>query len=420
MLNRFQDEKASPSVLIYRRKILPFSETFISRQISSLTKWRACLVGAPMDEGASLEGIDSLFLELPNPTALTGAALTANVRRRLAGAPPERNQIYARAKVTAERLRTKPWFSGLAARSPKLLHIHFGTNAEEAWPLALALNLPTVVTLHGYDAGTHADYWKSGKGGRRYRKYPAALLEMEQYGTKFIAVSDAIVESALEYGLSRSSIRKILIGVDTSTIKASPLPMASRPQRILFVGRFVEKKGVDYLLRAFKDVESLVPNAELRLIGTGRLEAELKSIPTGKRVTFVGKMSAEDVLKEMHEARVLCAPSVRAANGDSEGLPTVITEAQACGLPVVTSARGGRTEGILDGVTGIAFPERDHDALIRSLVHVLTDTDFATRASAAARRFAETTLEMSVHTKALEQYYDELTSDVGIKGASAS
>lgn len=406
-----------PSVLVYRRNLLTFSETFIHRQVKSLNTWQPTLVGQPMDDGLSLDDLDLVPLELPDPSirfAEKPKAITLRekvLRSFLKDAPrPTRPSPYAYARAIAQQLQKESWYPTLLAKRPRLLHVHFGTNAEEAWPLSLALNIPIVVTLHGYDAGIYPKWWESGQGGRRYRHYPSTMRAMDLHNTKFIAVSDAIVECAQDLGIRKSSIRKILIGVDTSSIRPSALPITHRPPRILFVGRFVEKKGLDLLLRAFADISASVPDSELRIIGAGKLESQLKSTVSSGRITFVGRLSPDQVLHEMHHARVLCVPSVRATNGDSEGLPTVIPEAQASGLPVVTSARGGRTEGILDGVTGIAFPERDHAALVKSLIRCLTDLQFATNASAAARQFAERHLDMAMHTAALEQYYDEVSA----------
>jgi glycosyltransferase involved in cell wall biosynthesis len=79
---------------------------------------------------------------------------------------------------------------------------------------------------------------------------------------------------------------------------------------------------------------------------------------------------------------VFCLPSVTASNGDAEGLPTVLLEAQACGVPVVTSALGGK-EGVVDGVTGFIFPEKDVKALADRLGDLLGNDDLAARMSAA-------------------------------------
>ena len=399
------------TVLIYRRNLLAFSETFIHRQVRSLTRWNGILVGTPIEDGIPLDGLHYHAIQMPDPsTGMVKKKTLADGLRRLVVRASKNAELphEAQADRTAKLIQSQPWFATLREASPRLLHVHFGTNAEEAWPLAIALKIPMVVTLHGYDASVHAECWETGARGRRYRRYPSALRAMAQWGTKFIAVSDVIAEYATSYGLDASAITTILIGVDTRAITPSPITMQARPRRILFVGRFVEKKGVEHLIRAFPDVKSAVPDAELLIIGEGKLDADLRSMAGDPGIRFAGRRAADQVLSEMQKARVLCVPSIRAVDGDSEGLPTVIPEAQASGLPVVTSDRAGGSEGIIDGVTGIALPERDHDALVRALVRYLTDDAFAASSSAAARRFAEDRLDMAAQTLELEAYYDQL------------
>ncbi len=88
----------------------------------------------------------------------------------------------------------------------------------------------------------------------------------------------------------------------------------------------------------------------------------------------------------------------------------VILEAQACGLPVVTSARGGKTEAIVDGRTGFAFPERDVDLLTEHLSRLLLDDDLATAMSAAAIPHVAAHFDIRDCTRKLEQFYDRLSA----------
>jgi glycosyltransferase involved in cell wall biosynthesis len=115
----------------------------------------------------------------------------------------------------------------------------------------------------------------------------------------------------------------------------------------------------------------------------------------------------------MDQARVFCLPSVTANNGDAEGLPIVILEAQSCGLPVITSARGGATEGIQDGETGFAHREGDVDQLTESLVHLLNDDDLACDFSISARNRALRCFDIEHCNQLLEAIYEK-HSAVGI------
>src|ERR1019366_3200949 len=105
---------------------------------------------------------------------------------------------------------------------------------------------------------------------------------------------------------------------------------------------------------------------------------------------------------------VFCLPSVTALNGDAEGLPIVLLEAQASGIPVVTSALGGNHEGIVHGETGFTFAERDVDELAARVSELLVDDQLATRMGAAGPTFVARKFDMRLCTRDLESLYDDL------------
>jgi glycosyltransferase involved in cell wall biosynthesis len=105
---------------------------------------------------------------------------------------------------------------------------------------------------------------------------------------------------------------------------------------------------------------------------------------------------------------VLCLPSITARNGDAEGFGLVLLEAQACGVPVVTSARGGATDGMINGVTGLAFDEGDVTALTGHLVKLLTDDTMAMAMSRAGPEFVAAKFDLRRCTADLEDLYDSM------------
>jgi glycosyltransferase involved in cell wall biosynthesis len=179
---------------------------------------------------------------------------------------------------------------------------------------------------------------------------------------------------------------------------------------VLFVGRLVEKKGCEYLIKAAALVTRIVPDARFVVVGDGALKDSLTILARklGVQVEFRGALSSAQVQTELAEARVLCLPSVTAANGDAEGFGLILLEAQASGVPVVTSAKGGKDEGVRDGETGLTFDERDVDALARWLVKILTDDKIATSFALAGPKFVSQTFDIRLCTQALETLYDSM------------
>lgn len=123
-------------------------------------------------------------------------------------------------------------------------------------------------------------------------------------------------------------------------------------------------------------------------------------------VTFTGAVSRETIHSLMKTTRVFCLPSITASNGDAEGLALVLLEAQASGVPIVTSAKGGTTEGMIDAETGFVFPEKDTEALARHLITILTDDSLATRFGKNARAYVEEKHDVRICTARLEAAYD--------------
>ena len=379
---------AMKTVLVYATNLLPWSETFIREQILALRRWRGVLIGMRQAHQLSLDGIDVCMLRPDPPTSFD------RIRWKLStwlGTVPG------------------PTVSRLKKERPSLLHAHFGVEAVKAWPIAKALDLPMVVTLHGYDININRDWWEAGQGGPAMRNYPTRLLELARNPRiSFIAVSEAIRRRAISYGIPAERIVVRYIGVDTSNFAPSGRPITERDRRVLFVGRLVEKKGCEYLIKAFSKMQNAVPDASLIVVGDGPLSDSLRLLARrlNVRAQFRGSLSSADVRMELHLARVLCLPSITADNGDSEGLPIVLLEAQASGIPIVTSACSGSLEGVSQGVTGFVVPERDLDTLTERLMTLLTDDDIASSMASAGPSFVPQLFDIHRCTQMLEDVYD--------------
>jgi glycosyltransferase involved in cell wall biosynthesis len=156
--------------------------------------------------------------------------------------------------------------------------------------------------------------------------------------------------------------------------------------RLLFVGRLVHQKGLDLLLKALRDLREL--HWELTIVGDGvlrdELQASLDHFNISERVHFVGWQRDEDLVRYYQQANLFILPSRH------EGMPNVILEAMASGLPVIASNIPGNEELVLYETTGLLFPTEDVDSL-RGALHTLIQ-DPGQRASlgeASRRRVVE-------------------------------
>jgi glycosyltransferase involved in cell wall biosynthesis len=296
----------------------------------------------------------------------------------------------------------------IRGRHLALLHAHFGVEGVYAQPLAHALGVPLVTTLHGFDVTvTKRQMLASRK--LSWVAYVANRKALFDNGAAFVCVSDYIRAKALAWGYPAERLTVLPIGVDVERIQ--PVGPASAP-RIIHVARLVEKKGTADLLAAFVDVRKAVPDAHLVIIGDGPLREQLtqqaKESGTGDAVQFRGAQPYAEVLAEIARSRVLCLPSVTAASGDQEGLGMVLLEAAAAAKPVVGTDHGGIPEAVRDGVTGFTVPEHDRAALAERLVAVLRDDQLAADLGRAGRNLVTSNFNLARQTAKLESLYGTL------------
>ncbi len=170
---------------------------------------------------------------------------------------------------------------------------------------------------------------------------------------------------------------------------------------VLFVGRLIYFKGLDYLLDALPGVD-----ARLLLIGEGplrrSLEARAARLGVAGRVEFLGRLSDAELTAHLHAADLLVLPSSHA----SEGFGIVQLEAHACGRPTVCTELGtGTSFATLDGITGLVVPPRDPPALARAITRLLDDEPLRRRLGEAARQRVVTEFSLErLRARLLEVY----------------
>lgn len=191
------------------------------------------------------------------------------------------------------------------------------------------------------------------------------------------------------------------LGANLDAIRRAAEGEAQVPGRLLFVGRLVEKKGLGVLLDAVRRLPQGL-DWHLEVLGDGPLRAELTERASGLPVTFGGAASREELARAYARSTIVVVPSVPAASGDQDGLPTVLLEAMGSGRAVVASDLPGIDEAVTDGKTGLLVPPNHPEALAEALQGLLADgarRDEIARAArersddftveACARRFVE-------------------------------
>ena len=361
------------ALLVYRDRIVPRSEAhFLRRQYVGFRTLVPVWIGCRKDVGLPDLGADPVLL------GRRGAAgvLDRFMFRQLGHIPPTPD---------------------LAMLRPRLIHAHFGRGGALALPIARALKLPLVVTFHGGDA-TKDEHYRRTLVPTIFQRRCEAL---QREAALIICVAEHIREALLARNFPAAKLKVIRYGIEPETDGLSQRPV-EQPY-LLFVGRFVEKKGIEHLLDAMRTLESEGTSVDLVLVGDGPMTEELKHQAASlTRVRFLGWLPNQEVRRVMKGALAICVPSVAAQTGDSEGLPNVVLEAMACAVPVIGSNIAGIAEAVEHDNTGFLVPPADPPAIAAVARQLLDDPALRSRMGLAARAAATERFSAVAQSRMLE------------------
>jgi phosphatidyl-myo-inositol alpha-mannosyltransferase len=253
-----------------------------------------------------------------------------------------------------------------------VIHVHEPVVPLVGWNATLGARDPVVGTFHTYSTKPLPNYIANSLGARRVFNRLSAR----------IAVSEAAAWTGRRWFGGEYTI--VPNGVDVEAAPERPKPV-HRDLRILFVGRPEERKGLPVLLTAFGALVEHVP-CRLTVIGADR-EDVLRYIADPDLLSSIdicGRVSGERLWAELHEADLLCAPSL---SGESFGM--VLTEAFAAGTPVIASAIAGYSDVVSDGVDGLLVPPGDPQRLAEELQRIHYEPERLREMGEAARRSAQ-------------------------------
>jgi len=290
--------------------------------------------------------------------------------------------------------------------TPDVIHAHFGWSGLRMLLLKQFLRVPMVVTFGGRDIGAQM---RLPYFDRLYR----VLLDASE---QIICVSEDLRSKLIDIGFPESRVRVIYRGTNVDQFawvdRSERDP--SRPLRILMVGRLVEKKGHRYAFEALAELRRRGLPAELVVVGEGedypRIRRLRSKLGLRRHVEFAGSTNHAGVRRYMADADVLLHCSITPASGDIEGIPNVVVEAQAMGLPVVATHHGGIVEAVRDAETGFLVGERDVAGLVESLATLVRERERRLEMGRAARAFVERDFNLSAQVEQHLSIYQELAA----------
>lgn len=252
----------------------------------------------------------------------------------------------------------------------------YGPTGVDVLDACTKCDVPLVVHFHGYDASQRdvlANYSESYRA--MFRQAAAIVVVSRDMQRKLIAL-----------GASAEKVHYNPCGIDCREF-AGAEPQNATPV-LLAVGRFVEKKGPQFTLRAFARAREQATAARLRMIGDGPLLDECRSLidqlKISSAVDLLGAQPPSVVQQEMRSARAFVQHSIEASNGDCEGTPVGIMEAGATGLAVIATRHAGIKDVIVEDETGFLCDERDVDRMAEHMLRMINDPALAGEMGRAA------------------------------------
>jgi len=397
-----------PQRVLYVVSLFPaLSETFIVREINALIE----------------HGVDVRILSLKRP------------RERMV--QPQAAALFDRALHPADRWRALATACSVVLSRPALTLRFLATMLRELWrqPATFAKSLVAVYRalgrideIRGFDPQLLHAPWAT---------YPAtvAWFLSRLLGRPFSFTSrahDIFVEdhmmarklesAALAVTITEHNVRfmarwmsapgAIPVHVIHSSLNLSELPFVRSgrlPRKLLSVGRLVPMKGFDVMLVALAELRARGIQFTCTVIGEGperpRLERQRTALGLDAVVEFPGAMSQDSVLRHMTEATLMVLPCVVTPDGQSDGIPNVLMESMAAGLPVISTRISGIPELVEDGVNGLLVAAGDAVALadaVQALIHDPRQCEFFAE---AGRRKVERDFNVRIEAGRLLEHF---------------
>jgi colanic acid/amylovoran biosynthesis glycosyltransferase len=287
-----------------------------------------------------------------------------------------------------------------------IIHSQFGTLGLIATSLNQVLpnKCKLVTSIRGYDVTVFL------------HKHPGAYRELFREGDMFLPVCEFLRERLILEGCEERKIVVHYSGIDCSKFQYVQRKRASgEPVKVLTIARLIEKKGVAFAIDAVSRLLSKGEKIEYAVVGDGILRQGLQQLIEDmgieRYVRLVGSKTHEEVKMFLEQAHVLIAPSLTSESGDQEGIPNVIKEAMASGLPVISTFHSGIPELVSDGVSGLLVPERDAASLSDALAYLIRHPEVCKEMGRAGRRQVEENFDTNVLSKKLEELYLELMKE---------
>ncbi len=316
------------------------------------------------------------------------------------------NKVYSGAAV-----RNKSELLNLIkSESISLLHAQFGISGTELLKIKQLTGLPLITHFRGQD-------------GYQLPKnifINIAYKKLFRQGDLFLTVSEHLKQQLIKLGCPAEKILVYYGGIDLNDFRFIPRSFQKKEQYQVFMcGRLVEKKGYALGIKALAQLIKDGYDLKIKIAGSGpqlkKLQKLSQELFISQEIQFLSNLPYAEVQIELTRADFLFAPYRTARNGDREGIPNIIKEAMAVGLPVVTTDHSGIPELIQDNISGFLAKENDINSLVEAVKRLLENYPQVLPVVQKARQIIEEKFDLSKQIPALEEIYKNVSAKINPK-----
>ena len=289
-----------------------------------------------------------------------------------------------------------------------IVHCQFGTQSFRGMAFH-HVNSPKaklITTFRGHDISSFVKQ----KGRNVYR-------QLFSYGDFFLTNCNFFRDKAISLGCPPDKIKVNRSGLDCDRFiyRSRSLPEDGRVQ-IATTGRLVEKKGIEYVIRAIAKLVPTYPQLRYKILGEGPLRPHftqlIQELKLSENVELMGWRNETEIVEILQDTHIFVAPSITAADGNQDAPINVLKEAMAIGLPVVSTYHGGIPELVEDGKSGFLVPEKDVAALADKLGYLIEHPELWSAMGKAGRQFVLEHYDLNLlNDDLMNIYYSLINSD---------
>lgn len=362
-----------------------FTQTFCYREIGELRRQGAvpAIFSIRRPAGEPAQDWDPVIVRevqyLPGDEELVREVDAALRKKRLPAEAATEIAAWGR-KTDFLRLYQAAWLGPrLQELGVRHVHAHFAAMAARtAWWIERFFGIRFSFTAHANDIFAPKPFEVSLD---ELVAAARAVVTVSEFGVRYLSG---------KFPADAAKIHRVYNGIDLSRFRRAET--VATPPVILSIGRLIEKKGFADLIESCRLLRQRAIDFRCEIIGEGLLEADLRAqierAGLADVVSLCGPLAQSEVIEQLARATVFALPCVAEKGGGMDNLPTVVMEAMAAGLPVVSTPIGGVPEMVVEGVTGLLVPEHEPAALAVAITRLLADRSFACSLGQAGRKRA--------------------------------